>query len=959
MRMRSTSEPGGKWRWGAVAGVGLLVVWLAWLFGWRSEPASTEARQPMEPQGSAVARSSWDSGSTAAPPEARGTLSIRGRVVGPKGPVPGALVVALASTPPEWLSLLPPDEPVEADWRVGRCDPGPFARRLLELAAERRREEASPLARATTDARGNFQLEGLEQGSFVLWAESGGDVGIQRDVAAGRQDAEVRVAPGYSLDGVVRDVRYEAVAGVRVTALLRELGRFVEATTDARGRFALGPLPWRASTALFSKEGFLPSRLPLDGGGPRRDDGWAVWLSTSQRLSGHVLDERGPVQGATVRLENAVSVPPVITDARGDFAFEGLCAGSYLVTATHEGRQAEQSLGLGKALAPVELVLRAGLQLSGYVTNPRGRPIEGAEVSVSWGSPMRNRMVRTDSRGGFQIGPLVPGTYGMRVRAERYIPREVPPRLLEASEELRIPLKDALLVEGRTEDEAGTSLEGVSLQLMRAEAGAPGDSVATARSGADGVFILDAPESGPWRVVARHPGFVAEALPVSAPSREARVTMRAEASIEVEVVSSMGRAIPNANIRLQHEGAARNDSTNGEGRAVFHDLEPGSYRVKVEPPPWSRSYSSPEEEEVEVRGLEARKVRLRLGDLPPSSESARSRSEVRGRVVYEDGRPVVSFLLDYSPVSHPEGRFSVKLRGSWQQRLTFSEPGLDNRTFRDVVPRDNEVIELGDVVLKEGWTVHGRVLEAGTLAPLAGARVQGVNEPTGPDGSFTVRVIRPGPLGASHPEYQDASVMLAEGQKEVTVMLERGARLEGRVTSAGVPVLSGTVQLRSEQGVLLASTGFWEGRYAMRDVRAGRYLVRAVARSDEGPAPVFPLRQVDLTPGGRTTVDFEPVAGTSVEILVPERNIEVHLIPGNPPLLGPKQGLYSKLGSGLMGRMVREGVRYFPQVPEGHYTLFAMRRDEDFTDVHREELDVPAGGQVRFSLLPLWSRFDD
>lgn len=98
---------------------------------------------------------------------------------------------------------------------------------------------------------------------------------------------------------------------------------------------------------------------------------------------------------------------------------------------------------------------------------------------------------------------------------------------------------------------------------------------------------------------------------------------------------------------------------------------------------------------------------------------------------------------------------------------------------------------------------------------------------------------------------------------------------------------------------------------------------------------------------------------TPVEILVPERDIEVHLLPGNLPLMGPKQGLYSKLGSGFMGRRVREGVRYFPQVPEGHYTLFAMRRDEDFTDVHREELDVPAGGQVRFPLLPMWSRFDD
>jgi hypothetical protein len=122
---------------------------------------------------------------------------------------------------------------------------------------------------------------------------------------------------------------------------------------------------------------------------------------------------------------------------------------------------------------------------------------------------------------------------------------------------------------------------------------------------------------------------------------------------------------------------------------------------------------------------------------------------------------------------------------------------------------------------------------------------------------------------------------------------------------------------------------------------------------------MFPLRQVELAPGGRATVDLESAAGASVEVFVPERNIEVHLLPGSLPLMGPKQGLYSKIDSGLMGKAVREGVRYFPQVPAGHYTLFAMRRDEDFTEVHRDELDVPSGGQVSFSLLPLWNKFDD
>ncbi|MFY0522467.1 hypothetical protein ACN28I_04395 [Archangium gephyra] len=108
------------------------------------------------------------------------------------------------------------------------------------------------------------------------------------------------------------------------------------------------------------------------------------------------------------------------------------------------------------------------------------------------------------------------------------------------------------------------------------------------------------------------------------------------------------------------------------------------------------------------------------------------------------------------------------------------------------------------------------------------------------------------------------------------------------------------------------------------------------------------------------TLDFtEQIEGALLEIFVPERNIEVHLIPGNLPLMGPKDGLYSKLQSGFMGKPVREGVRRFPRLPAGSYTLFAMRRDEDVTEVHREELELPDGGDVAFTLLPQWSLYDD
>jgi hypothetical protein len=82
-------------------------------------------------------------------------------VVGPDGPVPGALVVALAPAPRERLSLALPQNgrPVGGGWFCNRIL---AAMSLLDLAAELRGKQL-PLARATTDAQGSFRLEGLER----------------------------------------------------------------------------------------------------------------------------------------------------------------------------------------------------------------------------------------------------------------------------------------------------------------------------------------------------------------------------------------------------------------------------------------------------------------------------------------------------------------------------------------------------------------------------------------------------------------------------------------------------------------------------------------------------------------------------------------------------------------------------------------------------------------------------
>ncbi|HZH16239.1 MAG TPA: carboxypeptidase regulatory-like domain-containing protein [Archangium sp.] len=976
------------WVIGAAAGLLALLLWLVWRPTTAPEPTRGPTDPSMKPRvGTSASASLW---SNATPSEARGTLSIQGRVVGPRGPVPGVLVVALAPASRQWPSLTPPPTGPRQGY-VQSCEQLAAALPLLERAAELRGQQM-PKARATTDAQGNFRLEGLEAGAFVLWAERGEDAGLRGEVAAGSEHVEVRLGPGRTFSGGVYDEQGRPAAGALVTTLQRDAGRFVETSTDEEGRFLLGPLPWGRYDVLVSKAGLVPARLMPDTleRGPVQ-----VTLPAPRRISGQVTDERGPVPGVTVEAEGGTRVPPSVTDARGHFRLEGLCPGKYVLTASHAERFARQQVSLETGLDKESAVLVLGdsVRLSGRVTGSSGQPLEGALVIVFADAPPWREETRTDARGGFLFERLVAGKYTVMALAAHHERLEVPPRLLLAPEELRLTLKP---VEARPVAAEGASLEvewvdAAGRPVLQAPVRLDGPSGRTVTTGMDGRAVFQGLAPGRYFVEPQAPeGWIRYApLAVELRGTETRkVRLQPEAgwNLSGEVVDAEGNpleGVPVVASRVAGPGALPEDAASGrlrtgtvqavsgpEGGFTLANLPEGPCALRV----MFRGYGI---DASASRGVDESSGSRGAVEVSPGSGNIRlvlrAQARVRGRVVREDGGPITSFRINLEPVSHPEGRFSLPMVGNGRTWV-FDAPGFSQFRQRVASPEDED-LELDDVVLVEDRTVRGRVLEAGTSAPIAGAWVQvspskGYSPGSGaeqsaytlPDGSFTVEGVKAGEgvLRVVHPDWPPVRTVLAAGQREVMVVLEPGATLEGRIELAGTPVRSGVVRLRSEQGEVLTSLGFWEGRYSLRAVPAGRYLLHVVAYSEEGPAPLFPVRQVALSRGDRVTLDFtEQVEGALLEVFVPERNIEVHLIPGNLPLMGPKEGLYSKLLSGFMGKPVREGVRRFPRLPAGSYTLFAMRRDEDVTEVHREELELPDEGEVAFTLLPQWSLYDD
>src|SRR5215217_3664127 len=173
--------------------------------GARSSGGDTEGR-----------RSSW-SALLAAPIAPRGDGMMRGRVVGPEGPVAGAVVVATEATPDEPLREQPCDcgRPCELKLLSMSCRPEGLLAWLESGAGE-----PPPQARTTTDAEGRFTLAGLAAGQYSVWAEGPRGVGLAEGVATGSEDVEVRLGGGPSLSGRVWDELEQPVADARVTAIL-------------------------------------------------------------------------------------------------------------------------------------------------------------------------------------------------------------------------------------------------------------------------------------------------------------------------------------------------------------------------------------------------------------------------------------------------------------------------------------------------------------------------------------------------------------------------------------------------------------------------------------------------------------------------------------------------------------------------------------------------------------------
>lgn len=303
---------------------------------------------------------------------------------------------------------------------------------------------------AISAADGSFTLEHLGE-EFVLYAEKPGLAcrhGLRGRLTPGVDVADLEVVMGAAawLRGHVVDERGRPIAGAEllsqphmgtserdVTSVLG-VQRFdaheVRATSDASGRFELGPVARQTWNARVNHPDFLETFASLD---PEIQDN-VVEMCAGNALTGLVRDAGGrPIAGAEVSARTSQGGERrASTGADGRFVVTPLATGDdgfVFVSAEGYALFALQSVAVGPT-APrfVELVLEPETPLSGRVVDAEGQPIADALVRAegerelvytdvdfgerpTWEWKAGLDEVRADAAGFFRFARLYPGEF--------------------------------------------------------------------------------------------------------------------------------------------------------------------------------------------------------------------------------------------------------------------------------------------------------------------------------------------------------------------------------------------------------------------------------------------------------------------------------------------------------------------------------------------------------------------
>ncbi len=335
-----------------------------------------------------------------------------------------------------------------------------------------------------TDEQGNFELGDVAPGRLHVMAEP--------PKRRAKQTSELLVESGDRIEGLEIDLapqgavvgRVTSEAGeplaARVTLSGEKLPRDRTTTAGEDGRFRFETLPaadYRIeATASGHRAGIRPAVAVDDKGAADVE----VTLAEGQGVFGRVLDAEGdPVEGAFVRFRGGDDREEWRrSDQAGGFQWDDPPGRVWSVRAFSPNHASSRE-ATGRVGESVTLQLGAGGRLRGRVVDGAGNPVSGAKIGVGamvvdgprpYGNRTIERVEADEPDGTFVLGPLRPGRYKLRARAEGFASSSAPTvriREGESVDSMTIVLGRGGTVRGRVQHEStGEAVAGATVAVF-------------------------------------------------------------------------------------------------------------------------------------------------------------------------------------------------------------------------------------------------------------------------------------------------------------------------------------------------------------------------------------------------------------------------------------------------------------------------------------------------------------
>ena len=640
-----------------------------------------------------------------------------------------------------------------------------------------------------------------------------------------------------------------------------------EQVTGADGRFDFGPRVAAGTRVSATAEGRAPAGVAIDLRDPSLappPDQLVLALGDCDRTAeGGVHDAGGPIAGATVRATSGAAIAVASTDASGAYR---MCvgAGSLSMSALADGYAIAVVRVEGGRRVQQDFELVPEVVLGGVVLDEADRAVAGALVSAQPSGDELGFMredgahATTGDDGRFTIAGVAPGRYALSARAAGRAtaqPLDAIARVGEPSDDTVLRLAARVVLRGRVLAD-GKPVAGVSVSARERRSSPDLDFDVRGRSPdavtrSDGSFTLDGVAAGPVELrVEAHEILEPTSIVAALPETEVTLVVTPQASISGRVVrqgAPAAGADVSARATERRRGWGGGAEAGADGSFTIRGLEPGTYEVGAQ---LTTAFARGVPVAV-TKGQRVEGVTIEL-DLA---------GEVSGVVVDQRGSPVAGAFVnlelgrgvDYGQAfTEEDGTFVAgAMSGGGDYAVTVSPTRNSDHPFEPasggafppvaVADGQSRVTGLRLVVKLVRGEIRGVVVHpdgspaADVTVTAAVGRFSGYWNPpdatahTGAEGRFALRGLRAGSYtvrARTGAQTDTIAKDVETGRSDVRLVLPATGSIEGTLTGFGpdVRVVASAMSRESFESFRAKTDG---SRFSIRDVPAGRYLVRA------------------------------------------------------------------------------------------------------------------------------------